>query len=116
RQGTKHSNVDAFTRVFAESEGMPDRAFISSLKPMTILTWKELKEAQEQDSVLRALRERGRGTTRDGVVGIGRKTTWRPILPKSIIVEVLKKWHVSPLGAHLGARKLLSTVSMLCQA
>lgn len=33
RDGTKHANADAFTRVFAESDAMPDRAFAMTIAP-----------------------------------------------------------------------------------
>ena len=110
RSGTKHSNVDAFTRVFAVSETMPDRAFISAIAPFLPRT-SELKEAQEKDKACQKLLGMGKSCVRDGVVGLGKRHRWRPVLPDSMLEDVTKAWHENALGGHLGARKLLSTMS-----
>ena len=113
RSGVKHTNVDAFTRVFAESDTVPDHHVVGAVASMDPIfpTIKEWIEAQEADKSCQVLQEQGKTTTRDGLVGIGRRHTWRPILPRSLVSEVAKKYHESLLGSHLGARKLLSVLS-----
>lgn len=42
---------------------------------------------------------------------MGYRNTWRPILPVELAKSVAKAYHESTLGAHIGARKLLTVLS-----
>lgn len=55
--------------------------------------------------------QKQKGIFRDGLLGIGKLNHWRPILPASLIERTVKNWHQSVLGGHIGARKLMSTMS-----
>ena len=113
RSGVKHSNVDAFTRVFAESDCVPDHhvaGAVTLLEPI----FPEAKvwiEAQKEDKSCQRMRELCKTVERKGLLGMGRRNAWRPILPRSLVKDVARKFHESVLGAHLGARKVLSVLS-----
>ena len=116
RAGSTHSNVDAFTRAFSDSEAMPDIAVIDSLtlplKDAAFLpTRAQLIEAQRDDKSCIRLRELRKARMHDGVIGLGEKYCWRPVLPAKMVEPLAKSWHENALGTHLGARKLLSQIS-----
>lgn len=112
RSGKQHGNVDAFTRVFAESEGLPDYAFISNIGYGVALPSREaLIAGQTKDKSCNALKEMRHGIVREGVLGLGRRHRWKPVLPYELIEEVARKLHSHALGGHLGARKTLSVMS-----
>lgn len=112
RSGLRHSNVDAFTRIFAESECLPDYAFMSCISrfPQILPGRFHWINAQKSDSGCQTMIQRQKGTFRDGLFGIGKSNHWRPILP-ALIERTVKNWHQSVLGGHIGARKLMSTMS-----
>jgi hypothetical protein len=76
RPGGEHRNVDAFIRVLAASEGLPDRAFVAAIGVETAdraLPQRDaLVEAQWSDPTLRRLLERGAIEFRGGVMGRAR--------------------------------------------
>jgi hypothetical protein len=115
RPGGEHRNVDAFTRVFAESEGLPDRAFVAAVGVKTAdgaLPQRDaLVEAQWADPTLRRLLERGAIEFRAGVMGLARDGRWRPWLPATLAEGVAERLHASAVGAHLGARRLHSLLA-----
>ena len=113
RSGVSHGNVDAFTRVFAESDCVPDHhvaGAVTLLEPI----FPEVKvwiEAQKEDKSCQRMRELCKTVKRKGLLGMGRRNAWRPILPRSLVKDVARRFHESILGAHLGARKVLSVLS-----
>jgi transposase InsO family protein len=115
RPGGEHRNVDAFTRVFAESEGLPDRAFVAAVGVDTaegaLPRRDALVEAQWADPALRRLLERGAIEFRAGVMGQARGGRWRPWLPATLVGGVAERLHASAVGAHLGARRLHSLLA-----
>lgn len=112
RAGKKHCNVDALTRIFAESECLPDHAYINSVtaQPPVLPDRALWIEEQGKDAACIRVARDGKGMVRDGLLGIGRRSQWRPILPRTLVESTAKAWHNGP-GAHLGARKLLSVMS-----
>ena len=112
RSGKSHGNADAFTRVFAGSDAVPDNATIATMvtSPLVLPAQKEMMAQQATDPTCQTLRQKG-CVMRDGLVGLGDKNRWRPVQPKAMFLDLAKQWHASPLGAHLGARKTLSQLS-----
>jgi hypothetical protein len=118
RSGKLHSNVDAFTRDFEESDCFPGEAFLTAITPVMEVPKElglpsrcELIPAQARDKTCGQLLRLKRAACRDGVIGIGRGVRWRPVLPESMVDKVIQELHSHPLGGHLGARKLHSIVS-----
>lgn len=112
RSGEKHTNVDAFTRVFAESEALPDAAFVCSVQPaFTMPSAKEILEAQKDCKACQRLCKMGKTSLRDGIQGMGRHKQWRPIIPSTLALRIAKEYHESTIGGHMGARKLMSLLS-----
>ena len=113
RAGTGHGNVDAFTRTFAASELMPDDMFACDIfiKEKLFPEEKQWRQAQATCKTCEKLKAKGLAVSRDGLLGVGQRHRWRPILPQALAVETARKWHVNNLGGHLGARKLLSLMS-----
>ena len=119
RDGAMHSNVDAFTRDFAESEMMPEYATLCSAMlaidcvpgaipfPSTDL----LIQSQSSDPGCQAIIKARKAIFREKVLGVGKRGSWRPVLPSSLVEGVARSLHCHPLGAHLGARRLLSSLS-----
>ena len=74
RAGKAHSNVDAFTRTFAESEEFPEKAFCSAILPeplMSLPSRQELIEAQAAcPRCLKSLTDKSSLVSQDGVIGI----------------------------------------------
>jgi hypothetical protein len=70
RPGGEHRNVDAFTWVFAESEGLPDRAFVAAVGVKTaqgaLPQRYALVEAQWAEPTLRRLARDRVPSRRDG--------------------------------------------------
>ena len=111
RSGKMHSNVDALTRDFADSEGFPENAFLGSMWVPPTVPWCSLsaiREAQRTDSQCQRLRQLRRGVTRDNILGFGRKDQWRPLLPEALVEKTTLDLHQHPLGGHMGPRKMLS--------
>lgn len=121
RRGSTHANVDAFTRLKSASECFPDVAFPTySLLPagfprnVAILpTLKTLREEQQADKGCSRLRHLSpaQAECRDGVLGVNTRGRWRPVLPDSLLEDVVKSFHQPEHHAHLGARRTLSKVS-----
>ena len=118
RKGRMHANVDALTRDFAESEALPDHATLCSILldlaapgPILFPSVDLLRRAQENDKQCQRVIAVKRATFREKVAGIGRKDSWRPLLPSSLVEGVARSYHGHPLGAHLGARRLMSALS-----
>ena len=118
RKGNMHANVDALTRDFAESEEMPDHATLCSALlnlaapgPIPFPCTERLRRAQETDTTCQRVIAAKRAIFRDKIAGIGRRSAWRPLLPSSLVQEVARAYHSHPLGAHLGARRLMSALS-----
>ena len=117
RKGASHSNVDALTRDFAESETLPEYASLCSVVlnlaapgPIPFPSCELLRTAQATDKVCQKMIAMKRVTYRDEVAGFGRKSDWRPILPATLVEGVARALHAHPLGAHLGARRLMSAL------
>ena len=122
RSGKMHSNVDAFTRSFAESEEFPDRAFCGAAQevhyPQALPSQSQLLEAQSQcercheAKVSGAQNPNGHLKVQDGIVGIdGRR--FRPLLPDSLVESVVRTLHEAPHHAHLGARRTYAKLAEL---
>lgn len=113
RSGVSHGNVDAFTRTFAMSELMPDDMFACPIFVQKSLfpTEDEWRAAQKTCRTCNRLKDTDMAVYREGILGLGRRNRWRPVLPESLAVETAKKWHIHHLGGHLSARKLLSLMS-----
>ena len=118
RKGSTHANVDALTRDFAESEALPDHATLcsvlldlSSPGPILFPSVELLRRAQENDMNCQKAIATKRATFRENIAGIGRRHDWRPLLPSSLVEGVARSYHSHPLGAHLGARRLMSALS-----
>lgn len=109
RKGKLHSNADAFTRVFADSDTMEDHAFVCTLNNHLLATQEELLEAQKNCEHSKNIQTQSRSSVmRDGVVGIKCKGSWRAVLPPPLAITVAKRFHESEIGGHMGARKLLA--------
>lgn len=109
RAGKHHCNADAFTRVFAKSECLPDYAYITAVKSVLPDNTLWQQEQEKDPSCVRLARD-NRAVIRDGLLGVGRGARWRPVLPQTLIDRTAREWHAGP-GAHMGARKLLSVMS-----
>lgn len=119
RDGTKHANADAFTRVFAESEGLPDSAFAflaASAQTTSMPSLREIEEAQRKEPEIDDLRSKAESASgplavRDSVIGILQPTgEFRPYLPNSLFETVVKVFHTAPTGAHMGAARTASAI------
>ena len=112
RTGVTHTNVDAFTRVFAPSEGLPDACFACGLLNVTLdlPSASRLHLAQEGDTSCRKATTSKHTEIRQGLIGISIRGSWRPFLPESLLTEVVKAIHCNPMGAHLGLRRTLAVL------
>ena len=118
RKGSLHANVDALTRDFADSEVLPEYVSLCSVLlnvpvpgPIHFPDRGLLRSAQTEDPVCQKMVEAKRVTYREGIAGFGRKSDWRPVLPASLVEGVARAVHSHPLGAHLGARRLVSVLT-----
>ena len=119
RDGSRHTNVDALTRDFAESDTLPEHATLCAIllsvdavpRAIPFPTREQLIQAQASDPGCRSLIEATKAVVREKVLGLGRKDAWRPMLPAALVEEVARSLHGHPLGAHLCARRLLSSLS-----
>ena len=106
-------------RDFAESDTLPEHATLCAIllsvdavpRAIPFPTREQLIQAQASDPGCRSLIEATKAVVREKVVGLGRKDAWRPMLPAALVEEVARSLHGHPLGAHLGARRLLSSLS-----
>ena len=117
RSGRVHSNVDAFTRVFADSEEFPDKAFCSAILPSgpthQLPSKEELIKAQQVCPRCIAVQKRASNCeVQGGVLGFP-GTRFRPLLPDSLLEQVVRALHEPPHHAHLGPRRTYAKVAEL---
>lgn len=106
RAGTAHANVDAFTRIFAESECAEEHMVFALLpSKMDLPSQEELRKAQAKDPGLGAIQKQSHASSRNGILGITEYGRWRPYLPKELLERVLRTLHQHPLGSHFGAQR-----------
>lgn len=115
RKGKTHSNVDAFTRIFAESECVPDKATLGSLStafpPLYSIDNATLRHSQSSIQLEALLRSNVDVELHDEIVGIRTSKGWRPLLPKELAMDVARRWHAHPLGGHLGVSRVFYAMS-----
>jgi transposase InsO family protein len=113
RAGKNHSNVDALTRAFAESESFPDSAFCNSLLPekFSLPSDKEIRAAQAEDPEIVKSKLKELLISRKGILGLSDNGRWRPFLPKILAIQVLRHLHQHPLGGHQGPQRMRSLIA-----
>lgn len=112
RKGTAHSNVDAFTRTFAESECLEDHMLYGILPQSFQLPSREdLWQAQSTDPTVPLVAQGSGMEYEEGILGLRDEWRWRPFLPQSLWERVIRELHEHPIGGHFGPtriRKLLA--------
>lgn len=118
RSGKEHTNVDALSRLPTPADAFPDKATFAHLSEVKELPSKEeFIKAQSQDPVcMNALKLVVKGYPRpfrllDGVIAVDTPNGLRVYLPDSLKSQVIRLYHESSIGCHLGigktTRKLL---------
>ena len=115
RKSQLHANVDAFTRIFAESDGFDDRCFpLAALQhKIDLPTSDDLRVAQEADPRALAFKASLAADIRDGVVGRRIDGNWKPFLPQSLQKDTIRKLHESMYGCHYGAKRTFDLLRRL---
>src|SRR5690242_3310128 len=93
---------------------MQDIAVVNSIFQDVMAMWpctRVLRAAQAVDPACQRMLQEGKAKLAKGLVIRAAKGDERLILPGVLMESVMQQWHASPLGGHLGARKLLSTLS-----
>lgn len=121
RDGSKHSNADAFTRVFAEADGLPDNAFVGIVAEsrMKVPDIAEIQAAQHADGEydtlwMKAASSKTPLQLHDDVLGIRAPDgSFRPFLPSALLERTVRAIHCSPDGGHFGAERTAATLRKL---
>ena len=125
RSGKTHTNVDALSRIPAESEAIPDKATcfrLSELESMPCKT--DFISAQARDPVcIKALKlffskKSESYKIVDGLLSYKTSDGFRILLPDGLKEEVIRIYHESPTQGHLGidktARKVAEKFHLIC--
>jgi transposase InsO family protein len=114
RSGTKHSNVDAFTRIYADSELLPENAAVFTAtgeEGPRMPSPDEIRKAQSEDPKCgNYARSAGKGNIvyDNGILAIRDGSTLKPIIPRTLLPAVVRAYHAPPHHAHLGAARVFS--------
>ena len=118
RSGKVHTNVDALSRIPAESEAIPDKATCFLLSEAEAMPSKqELLSAQARDpGCIQALKKLMLGQSTiyrvvDGLLAINTQNGFKILLPEALRTRITRIYHESPTQGHLGVQKTARKVA-----